>query len=620
MTTTTGNGEPPKRRRKTVLEHLDEVSASMRHNETPPAESAPIADLPPLVDPTLAPPMPSSVPFASAELPRVENMERPTVVSSGMLRSLEAQRDFETRMAHEDAVAELLADLDFEKMPYQIDLIRKEPEYHPDGTYIGLGWSHTYTEPVTLKAIADKFGGGKYQLVVRVPTAPGSNKYRFFDSKIINVTGEPIIPPSRGRKVTTDDSKATDAMREFMSKQLEIMETQTREAKKEAKEMVASMQQNNNPTFMLEMMREERKMQESRLAAEREEARIAREEERRRFEMQLEHTRLQHEKQLEMLRMEAKERADLAARQAEMARAEAARLAADQPKSMETMMMFMQRMDAEKQANAQKASEFMFQMMQQSAQNNVQQMQAAQNLQMNILSEALREAKSKKNDVLEMATQFKTLKSVFGGGDEGGGGIANVSSWQDIVREGMDKLPTIIQAVRPAIAAAPAAPSAQPSVGPGAQAVLENPPPAPPPRKPRRLTDGGQQAAGALPPGAAQPQQPAARVDNTIADYEFVGADADPEAAMTSLVKSLDLGLQRGLSSRSLYDQILLKFPVQIRAILKLASVSQINEVIGQKAPAHWAISSPRGRRAIEEMHTFLTSEPVVDTTPPTAG
>lgn len=580
---------------------------------------------PPPPPPPVPDDFPTPAPFPSSEMPHVSEMPRPpSVASPAVLRSLEAQRDFESRMAHEDAVAELLADLDFEKVPYQIDLIRKEPEYHPDGTYIGLGWASTYTEPVTLKAIADKFGGGKYQLVVRVPTAPGSSKYRFFDSKVIYVTGEPVIPPSRGKKAVTDTSTATDAMREFMARQLEIMDSQMRDAKREAKEMVTTMQQSNNPTFMLEMMREERKMQESRLAAEREEARIAREEERRRFEMQMEHTRLQHEKQLEMLRMEAKERAELAARQAEQARAEAARLASEQPKSMETMMMFMQRMDAEKQANAQKASEFMFQMMQQSAQNNVQQMQAAQNLQMNILSEALREAKSKKNDVLEMATQFKTLKSVFGGGDDSP--LPTGSSWQEIVREGMDKLPTIIQAVRPAVAAAPAAPAKQPSVGPGAQAVLENPPPAPS-RKPRRLTDGGQQAAAALPPGAppgaptnaAKPEQAAARVDNTIADYEFVSEDADPETAMTSLVKSLDLGLQRGLSSRSLYDQILLKFPVQIRAILKLASVSQINEVIGQKAPAHWAISSPRGRRAIEEMHTFLTSEPVVVPTDPVA-
>lgn len=552
-------------------------------------------------------PLPSAAPFASNDVLHVQDMPRPVAgASPTLLRSLEATRAFESQMAHDDAVAELLADLDFETVPYQIDLIRKEPEYHPDGTHIGLGWVHTYTEPIQQKQIADRFGGGKYQLSVRVPTAPGSQKYKFYDSKIILIAGEPVIPPSRVKKAA-DTGTATEAVREIMAKQLQIMEAQIRETKAEAKEMVATMQQTNNPSMMLEMMREERKMQEQRLQAEREERTREREDERRRQEAQMERARQEHEKQLEMLRIEAKERADIALRQAEQARLDAAKLAVDQPKQMETMLMFMQRMDAEKQANAQKANEFMMTMMQQSSQSQAQQMQATQQMQLSLMTEALKDAKSNKNGLLEMATQVKALKGLglFGGsGDDAG--PAPGMSWQELAKEGLSKLPDIINAVRPnpgataATATAPKQPAPK-QVGPGAAAVLENPPT----RKPKRMTDGGVAGAPALPPGAAAP---APKVDNTLADYEFVTDEVQPEAAMTSLVKSLDLGLQRGLSSRSLYDQIVLKFPAQIQAILKLSSVSQIHAVVAEKAPAHWSINSPRGKRAIEEMHALLTT------------
>ena len=219
-------------KRPNIQTRLATLAASFTDGTEQPAESSTMSVPQP---PDTAAPTPA--PFASDDLRHVADLPRPATnaASSTVLRSLEAQREFEVRMAHEDAVAELLADLDFEKVPYQIDLIRKDPEYHPDGTYLGLGWTHTYSEPVSLKQIAEKFGGGKYQLVVRVPTAPGSQKYRFFDSKMILIAGEPIIPPSRAKKADTAASAATDAVRGFMAKQLEILETQIRDTKAEAK-------------------------------------------------------------------------------------------------------------------------------------------------------------------------------------------------------------------------------------------------------------------------------------------------------------------------------------------------------------------------------------------------
>lgn len=590
--------KPPRRSPAARLAALAE-NLSTEINQPPAPPGAPEPSMTTVtLPPSDSPEMPTAPLLSSHELPNAMEMPRRQTASPTILRSLEAQREFESRVAYDDAVAELLANLDFDTVPYQIDLIRKDPEYHPDGTYLGLGWLHTYTEPVSQKQIADKFGGGKYQLVVRVPTAPGSQKYKFFDSKTVNISGEPVIPPSRTKKVASDANPAADAILAMAKEHTAALERQLEETKKETKAMLNSMGSANNPTLMLDVLREERKLAEARAAEARaEQQRIAADAERK------------HQLELARLQMEAKERADAAKAQAEALALAAQKASAEQPKMMESMMMFMAKMDADKEKASRESTAFMMNMMQQSTANMMQQMQTAQQMQTTLLTEALRDAKSsKKGDVLEMATQFKALKSVFGGGEATG---PSGPSWQEIAKEAITKLPDMMTAIRPAAPApgpAPAGAARPAGPGPGAAAVLDNPPS----RRPRRLTTGTP-TAGALPPAngaTSETPVPPKPEDNTISDYEFVTEDVPPEQALVALAKSLDLGLQRGLSSRSLYDQILLKFPPQIQAMMKLATLGQIQKELTSRVPAHWVLNSPRGQRSIEEMHEMLTSTP----------
>jgi hypothetical protein len=594
--------KPPRRSPAARLAAMAEnLSAEINPPSAPPPPVDPGGHEPNMTSVTLPPSDPMDMPTApllsSHELPNAMEMPRRQTASPTILRSLEAQREFESRVAYDDAVADLLANLDFDTVPYQIDLIRKDPEYHPDGTHLGLGWLHTYTEPVSQKQIADKFGGGKYQLVVRVPTAPGSQKYKFFDSKTVNISGEPAIPPSRTKKAASDTNSAADAVLALAKEHTAALERQLEETKRETKEMIHSMGANNNPSLMLDVLREERKLAEARAAEARaEQQRIAADAERK------------HQLEMARIQMEAKERTEAARAQAEALALAAQKASAEQPKMMETMMMFMAKMDADKEKASRESTAFMMNMMQQSATNMMQQMQTAQQMQTTLLTEALRDAKSsKKGDVLEMATQFKTLKSVFGGGEPAG---PSGPSWQEIAKEAITKLPDMMTAIRPASppapAPAPAGATRPAGPGPGAVAVLDNPPS----RRPRRLT-AGTPTAGALPPAngaSGETPVPPKPEDNTISDYEFVTEDVPPEQALIALAKSLDLGLQRGLSSRSLYDQILLKFPPQIQAMMKLATLGQIQKELTSRVPAHWVLNSPRGHRAIEEMHEMLTT------------
>jgi hypothetical protein len=180
---------------------------------------------------------------------------------------------------------------------------------------------------------------------------------------------------------------------------------------------------------------------------------------------------------------------------------------------------------------------------------------------------------------------------------------------------------------------AQAAPPQQQRVLPGSVAVAEvdlpappqvpqlpprraAPPPAPPTKKLKKPSSSAappKPAPKPAPPPAAsvtstvlEATQPVAEGANPLTDFTLPPDGMGIADAIPLLVQNIDLAIQRDMSAKQIYDEVVSKFPIEVLTVLKLASADQMIEILEQRAPGSWIINSLVGTQKIEALHELL--------------
>lgn len=557
---------------------------------------------------------------------------------------------------------DMLASIDFDASKnHKILLLRVKPEWDLATGRRLSGYLEEFRRPVTPEEIRAKYGGGEYQLTIQGPSSPdGSGRMTFKKTKTIEISGDPIVPNSP--KSTTQQKAAEDATQLALVKQvMESKEKDTQRLWDEQQEMkklllqTMSKNESGGDGLRREII-EERRLQEERMRAEREERqreldRIATE---RRRELEL--AQAQHEKQLEIVRMQNE-------KQLEIMRMEQARIMEEmkqrtlvESSSSRDLLLFMQKMESEKAAmqqkqqeifllqqqkqqelatqQAAKQQEFLLQQQMQGQQMLLAQLTATQQTKEQFLMEMLKESRSKKDDffsTMEKMQQFKQMMATMNGEPEGDG----KERWEKILDRVGEAAPGIVAVASSFLQSRAQAQAAQPApqtpqrVMPGSVAVAEIDLPAPAPQLPparRKQTASAPAAAPAKQkkprpvekgPPPAPPVSTSAVLEatqapqegaNPLTDFVYPTEGMGLPDAIPLLVQDIDLAIQRNMSAQQIYEQVVAKFPVEVLTVLKLASAEQMIEILEQRAPASWIINSLVGTQKVEALHELLVS------------
>jgi hypothetical protein len=559
---------------------------------------------------------------------------------------------------------DMLASIDFDASKnHKILLLRVKPEWDITTGRRLAGYLEEFRRPVTPEEIRAKYGGGEYQLTIQGPSAPdGSGRLTFKRTKNIEISGDPIIPNSP--KSVTQQKAAEEATQLALVKQvMESKEKDTQRLWAEQQEMkklllqTMSRNEGSGDGLRREIV-EERRLQEERIRAEREERqreldRITAE---RRRELEL--AQAQHEKQLEIMRMQNE-------KQIEMMRMEQARIMEEmkqrtlvESSSSRDLLLFMQKMESEKAAmqqkqqeifllqqqkqqelatqQAAKQQEFLLQQQMQGQQMLLAQLTATQQTKEQFLMEMLKESRSKKDDffsTMEKMQQFKQMMATMNGEGEGDG----KERWEKILDRVGEAAPGIVavatsflQSRAQAQGGQPPAPQAPQRVMPGSVAVAEIDLPAPTPQLPPARKPKPKPASAAPlvrekkprpPERAPAPQAPPVSTSavleatqapqegaNTLTDFTLPPEGMGIADAIPLLVQNIDLAIQRNMSAEQIYSEVVSKFPIEVLTVLKLASAEQMIEILEQRAPASWIINSLVGTQKIEALHELLVA------------
>jgi hypothetical protein len=576
---------------------------------------------------------------------------------------------------------EMLGSIDFDvSKNHKILLVRVKPEWDSVTGARIAGYLEEFRRPVTPEEIRAKYGGGEYTITLQGPAMPdGTGRMTFKKSKNIEIAGEPITGSANRRIGATpaqavSTKAADDAQLQLVKQVMESKEKDTQRLWAEQQEMkkllLHTMAKNDNGIkdavttaltgggdFRREIM-EERRLQEERSRSDREERqreldRLSAERKR-----ELEMAQVQHDKQLEIMRMQNE-------RQLEQMRLENQRIMEEMRQRTTTessasrdLLLFMQRMEAEKAATTQKQQElflsqqqrqqelateqatkqqeFLLQQQMQGQQMLLAQMQSAQQTKEQFLMEMIKESRNKKDDFFSMAEkmqQFKKLMGSMNGEEED-----NRERWEKVLDRVGEAAPGIVAVASSFIqsraqqqqAQAPQAPAPQAQrVLPGSVAVadVELPapppprrmPPAPSPKAPTPKAKAAPKPAQPKPaPAAPSPSVTAAVLDatkppeegaNPLTDFAFPSDGMPITDSIPLLVQNIDLAIQREYPAQRIYDEVVSKFPAEVLTVLKLASVDQMIEILEKRAPGSWIVNSLVGIKRIEELHAILVSE-----------
>jgi hypothetical protein len=426
---------------------------------------------------------------------------------------------------------EMLASIDFDASKnHKILLTRVKPEWDVASGRRLAGYLEEFRRPVTPEEIRAKYGGGEYMLILQGPSAPdGTGRTSFKKSKSIEISGDPIIHGATPAQRKEDSNKI-----DLVQQVLEAKEKDTQRLWAEQQEMkkllLQTMSKNDNGIkdvvataltgggdLRRELM-EERRLQEERIRAEREERqreldRLATERKR-----ELEMAQVQHDKQLEILRMQNERQLEQMRLENQRIMEEMRQRTTSESSASRDLLLFMQRMEAEKAATVQKQQElflsqqqrqqelataqatkqqeFLLQQQMQGQQMLLAQMQSAQQTKEQFLLEMLKESRNKKDDffsTMEKMQQFKKMMGAMNGEEED-----TRERWEKVLDRVGEAAPGIVavassfiqsrQAQAQQAQQAQAAPPQQQRVLPGSVAVaeVELPPPQQVPQLPPR--------------------------------------------------------------------------------------------------------------------------------------
>jgi ABC-type transporter Mla MlaB component len=302
--------------------------------------------------------------------------------------------------------------------------------------------------------------------------------------------------------------------------------------------------------------------------------------------------------------------------------------------SSKEMLIFMQKMESEKTAQAQKQQEFALQQQMQNQQMLMQQMQQIDQTKTSLLMEALKEAKSRTDDTAGMLEKLVTMKQAFSALTTEPDNREPYEKFLDKAGEMAPGLVAAISSMRGSGSqnSAVAAPAAKPRVAPNSVAVVDLPPapaqralpaeaarkkrPNLPKRPPAEEVQKTQMRENPSTPSTVEnkkeaPVQEVAATQSETAMNEFVYPEEnlDLETSIKMFVQNMEIALHRDMPVKDFYEQVAVKFPQGVLSLLKLTTSDKCVEVLEQMAPDDWMINTPAGTQYVEELHEVLTSK-----------
>ncbi len=563
----------------------------------------------------------------------------PRVPKASLERQAQNQAEFE----------DFQSGLSFGQDQHRIIVSRLDPTHHPvTGANVG-GILQTFYHRITEDDLQKEFGGGLFEIRIMGPN-PATGKGLVLRKKDqIRIFGEPRSPKSLAAPQAQEDS-ALVKMLEMKDRESQRAHQEAREAQKALLEAMNKPQDNGMLQAVLTLvketqnksdqsiqslmiqMREERLAEERRREVERKEEAQRRDEERRREEdrrreeradllrrqdqeekrwrEEQESKKQQHEKEMMMLQERLKTEAQ------------------QQSKSAEMMMTFLERQreadksraDEEKRTR-ENLSKSQMEMAQIGAKQNIELLMESSKFQMSMLKEALVDAKSTKNggisEVARDLMAFKDLQRALVGEEDEGDKTSSAERIMDKVLPALSSVAGGFLASRGGAMGNPGVPP-QRQLPPQPQTVAyvdqgpmedgeeyEEDEPAP-----QYAPQHAPHAPHAAPP-SQQVAQDMPRIDNDFKDFVFPPSGSSNEVIVSSLIKDLDLAVQKDMSPEEIADNVLAKFAEDhplVAMLLKGASADELVKFIDEKVPKHWAIASPKGESMIRELHEIAKS------------
>ena len=525
-----------------------------------------------------------------------------------------------------DQLSVFTSGLDFGDNRFAVNVLRVQPEYDDNGKRIA-GYLQEFKQPISLENLRQWYGGGQYRVMVRGPLPGDPRKTGIISNKTYDIVGEPLpvknaqLEQQRAAQQQTNAQAKVEntnlaLVQEALGTQAKIVE-RVYEENRQLKDVILTklntpqesplkdiipllvqgpdklrQEMQEERRAQMEMMRLDREAQREQARLEREERQREREDERRRYEQERDERQRKHEKEMEILRAEMK-----ASRE-------------DQKSAGKEQALLMQKLDAEKERQAQESQKFMLNMVQENAKQMATQLQQLDGMKTQFFLDAM---KRKEDDfgVIDKLVKMKEAFGVLTGTEEKPG-------WERVVEKFSEAAPGIM-AVVGQMTKAPPAPAAG-GVTPGSVAAVDLPPARPRPKRlgPKRPgtagassapgagLSGGLAAAAKPPEPPPPPPPPPAFPSNPMQTFVVPASGTDLEEAVKLLVSNIDLAMQRDYSAERIYTELVSKFPPEVLALLKQADAKMCVQVISQQAPETWIIASPKGQQVVEKLHEML--------------
>jgi len=523
------------------------------------------------------------------------------------------------------------------------------------------GFLDDYTRPVSLSEMKEEYGGGTYEVYVNGRLSPDSNKRGTKARVTVKISG---VPKLQFEEQNGGEGWAKDLVKntlEAAEREKEALRESMRELKEEALASAAKMEERmmkfveaqqaagkmspDEIRLQLEREKAEREERAAERALEREE-RIRREE--KAAERDRQHQKEMAEFQAKMMQMQAETRAQAAAaQQAAQESTNKLMQAMMNNKGDDKMLAFMQSSMEARMAQADAQQKFLLQAQQQTSQTQLEQVLSLQSAKDTFFANALKSQNKNSGigDIIALATQFKELNGLFGGGDE------DQPLAKQILEGAKDLIPALggaASAFRGGTPALPQPPPA-PALGPGAVAEVDLPPEEvpQPPRNPRTNSlvgmtpeqrrearakrraarakleklygTGEEPPATPAPPAAPEPEvlapappQPTAESPPTVGE-EFMPRPTDRVLEVAEefqmLGYNVEVALRKEMDAETFYENhVDLSAPA--KEFLTSVTGEQCVEFVSMQVPDDWVIKTPLGSRFIRELHAHIVTAP----------
>lgn len=546
------------------------------------------------------------------------------VAPSVVVQQREANKEY---LEQKQELSQLLGTFDFEGGTYQVAVSRKEPRYH-HGKLVA-GHIGTFKRKVDLDELRDRFGGGTFRFVVQRQNG------QFVTSKEVDIFGDPIVqddPRKAGdmpqgvqllvqQSLADANKRADDVKEELREMRRMAMEQQKQAEMTMAQVLAAALNGNGGKSkeeidLLREQMRHER--QERIAAEERAEQRRREEraEERRMREAERAEAERRHEQALKMMEMREERLRDEARLRIEADRKIAEIQAQAQQRQAEMQAKMQREIEQERAQQAEKNMQLMIRSMESTTATQMQAMQRVDEMKDRFLEKAL----SKKEDGLAGFESLLKAKHVIdalsGNGDD------DKPQWETVIDKVGEIGPSLLAAAGFGGAAIASARSNSGGGGGGGGSgggvrrrrrmrpnttivaeVEETPTPA--------------QGTSAIVKKEQPQEQPAEEEsveEGPKNDYDKLRFPDESEQGNIAkvfemIVKDIDFAMEHDFTAAGIVEQVVLKFPPHVVEYIKSQPADALLGLVQQKAPRHWRINTPGGRRTLREVHQILVKK-----------